>query len=141
MRRLFGWMVGVVLILSAGFALLILAARAVRIAQPLPEALAQLHLTDCALPCWLGITPGKTHIEEAVQRVNVAYPLAAPTITNGRVVNADTPFGQVIMIADSTGIVHRISLPAFKLKGVTLADAVSLLGTPTGVVGVHPVAV
>src|SRR5688572_24925895 len=37
--------------------------------QPLPERVAMLHLTDCELPCWIGIVPGKTTVGEAVERV------------------------------------------------------------------------
>lgn len=33
--------------------------------QPPPAFFQQLHLTDCALPCWAGITPGKTAPEGA----------------------------------------------------------------------------
>jgi hypothetical protein len=47
---------------------LILATRitvAVARTQPTPFLVRQLHLTDCALPCWARITPGQTTGEEA----------------------------------------------------------------------------
>ena len=127
--------------LTLAFAACIFAARMIGSTQPPSPALAQLHLTDCTLPCWLGITPGQTTLVDAVRRVTAAYPKTVPSIIDGRLVNADTTFGQIILMADRAGIVHRISLPTFRLKGVALADAVSLLGKPTWVVGIHPTAV
>ncbi len=127
-------------ILMVVFTALIFGARILGDSQPPKAALAQLHLTDCSLPCWLGIIPGQTRFAEAVERVSAAYPQNPPAITDGRIANTETPFGQIILMADRTGIVHRISLPTFNLKGVSLADAVSLLGTPLWVVGSHPVA-
>jgi hypothetical protein len=43
-------------------------------AQPIPERVAALHLGDmCALPCWIGITPGKTTVEQAKQIIAQVY--------------------------------------------------------------------
>src|SRR5262245_2523582 len=34
--------------------------------QPVPEQVSMLHLGEmCQLPCWIGITPGKTRVSEA----------------------------------------------------------------------------
>ncbi len=41
--------------------------------QPAPEQVAVLHLTDCELPCWIGIVPGKTTIVEARRRIKEVY--------------------------------------------------------------------
>ncbi|MEP7284385.1 MAG: hypothetical protein ABI947_01295 [Chloroflexota bacterium] len=41
--------------------------------EPLPEPLALLHLTDCAPPCWIGITPGSTTLTEAEVLVQKRY--------------------------------------------------------------------
>ena len=141
MRHLFALTFMVIGFVTVAFTGLIFAARELGNHQPPSAALAQLHLTDCALPCWLGITPGQTTLIEAVRRVTAAYPQTSPSIIDGRIANAETSFGQIILMADRVGIVHRISLPTFNLKGVSLADAVSLLGTPTWMVGVHPAAV
>jgi hypothetical protein len=69
MRRLLSILpfVIVVLVISAG------TARTLGGRQPAPPLLAMLHLTDCAPPCWIGIVPGKTTIEEARQRMNSVY--------------------------------------------------------------------
>ena len=60
--------------LCAAFALLIFVVRAFGAAQPPPEALAYLHLSDCALPCWLGIVPGETYFTSAVERITTLHP-------------------------------------------------------------------
>lgn len=41
--------------------------------QPLPARVRILHLTDCVMPCWIGIEVGKTTMEEAEQRLLTAY--------------------------------------------------------------------
>lgn len=126
------------------FAALILAARLAGNAQPPAAALVGLHLTDCALPCWIGIVPGVTRFDEAVRLVSAVYPQAEVTITGQDKAprfNADTDFGQILLLADRAGIVHRISLPLYKLHGLMLADVAGLLGRPTGTVGREPVTV
>jgi hypothetical protein len=138
---IFVWMVVGICLLTITFVALMYGAQALGSRLPPRAALAQLHLTDCVLPCWLGITPGQTRFTDAVERISAVYPQNKPSITDGRIANTETPFGQIILVADRAGIVHRISLPTFNLKGVSLADAVSLLGTPLWVVGSHPVAV
>jgi hypothetical protein len=37
--------------------------------QPVPPSLQALHFDDCALPCWIGIIPGKTTIGEAERNI------------------------------------------------------------------------
>src|SRR5262249_49025344 len=49
------------------------AARLIGNRQPLPERVAILHLTDCELPCWIGIVPGKTTIGAAKERIRQVY--------------------------------------------------------------------
>ena len=137
---IFVWIVAGMCALTLTFVALIYGARTLGNAQPPKAALAQLHLTDCALPCWLNITPGQTPFADAVERISTVYPQNKPAITDGRIANTDTPFGQIILMADRNGIIRRISLPTFNLKEVSLADTVGLLGTPLWVVGSHPVA-
>ncbi len=144
MRSLIVFVLGWIVVLAAGFALMIAVIQTVGSAQPPSEAIQALHLTDCILPCWLGITPGKTHFDEAVQRVSAVYAQGAPLTGSEQTLprlNLDTSFGQIILSADKDGIIHRISLATYKLKGVSLGDAVSVLGKPTWVVGKHPVAI
>jgi hypothetical protein len=47
--------------------------------QPLPERFAILHLYDCELPCWIGIVPGVTTLDDAEKRVRSVF--AAPHYT------------------------------------------------------------
>src|SRR5258708_35642435 len=69
MRRLFTLILILCLIVSAftGAAILI----GPRL--PLPEHLAMLHLTDCAPPCWIGIMPGVTTLDEAYPLIKARY--------------------------------------------------------------------
>jgi hypothetical protein len=126
------------------FAGLIFAARLAGHAQPPPDALTQLHLTDCALPCWIGIVPGQTRFDEAMRRVYAVYPQASDAMITRQDksprFNVDTDFGQILLLADRAGVVHRITLPIFRLRGIVLADVAGLLGSPTGAVGREPVA-
>ncbi len=41
--------------------------------QPTSARLAMLRLTDCALPCWIGIVPGKTTLDEAHAIIESAF--------------------------------------------------------------------
>src|SRR5260370_16815481 len=69
MRRLFTRtrLLGILLTLVTGTTLLI--ARA----QPPSARVAMLHLDDCQLPCWIGITPGKTTVGEAKRRIQEVF--------------------------------------------------------------------
>lgn len=43
-------------------------------ASPVPEQVAALHLGDmCELPCWIGITPGKTTLQESKEILSRVY--------------------------------------------------------------------
>jgi hypothetical protein len=62
------------LIITSGLTLTIGASCVIGHAQPTRPEVALLHLGDyCALPCWIGITPGKTTFGEALQRINEVY--------------------------------------------------------------------
>jgi hypothetical protein len=39
--------------------------------QSLPSAIKQLHLADCALPCWARIVPGQTAFEESARYIEM----------------------------------------------------------------------
>jgi hypothetical protein len=41
--------------------------------QPVPDSISLLHLIDCTAPCWLGIMPGSTTVEEAKAKIIGAY--------------------------------------------------------------------
>lgn len=42
-------------------------------AQAPSDRVAMLHLEECQLPCWIGITPGKTTVGEAKQRLQAVF--------------------------------------------------------------------
>jgi hypothetical protein len=112
--------------------LLITGARALGNLQPLPEALAQLHLTDCALPCWLGITPGKTTFEEAVGQVSAVYPHT--NLYGGSlyaVVQIGSAEGSIEIRTDSESVVRRIIIVVPSMGELTRGDIASVVGTPT----------
>ena len=46
-----------------------------RASQSIPPELEIYRLNICALPCWIGITPGKTTIGEAKTLLKLAYPI------------------------------------------------------------------
>ena len=121
--------------LCATFALLILSLRVVGAATPPPESLAHLHLSDCALPCWLGIIPGETRFTDAVEQVTARNPGGAFTSGYGTAVisayQVGSPLGQVGLYAASDGTVKQITLLTSRIEGITFGDVVSFLGIPT----------
>lgn len=125
-----------VLWLVVVFVLLVFAARALGGTQPHPAALSGLHLTECAPPCWLGITPGITEMTDAVHRLNSAQ-LGGMLFesSDGRVVTTAYEVSgalvRVDIVASEAGKVVQITIFTEPLKGVRLGDAVRYLGTPT----------
>ena len=126
--------------LTITFALLIFAARVIGQAQP-PPALQELHLTDCQLPCWSGITPGKTTFAEALQQLKAIYPQAAVTINPAqaalqfRLASARIGIG---VFADKLGVVSDLLLYAYDFNGLALGDVVTLLKLPAQLYGTSP---
>jgi hypothetical protein len=120
----------------AAFVLLVVAARLLGSAQPHPAALDGLHLTECVLPCWLGITPGITNMTDAAHRLRSAQ-LGGMLFesSDGRsVTTAYEVSGALVrvdLVADEAGTVAQITIFTQPLKGVRLGDAVAYLGTPT----------
>jgi hypothetical protein len=58
-----------------GTLFIILETSAVILGRSLPvrPGLAMLHLSDCALPCWIGIIPGKTTLLEARKQIQEVF--------------------------------------------------------------------
>jgi hypothetical protein len=113
-----------------GFALLILGAQVVGHAQPLPSGLAAYRLTECALPCWLGIVPGETTFEDALERVNAAYPV--DTVVEGERISAnfarDAQYGRVWLEAQA-GTIQTILLHPSSDAGFSVGDIANLYDT------------
>src|SRR5579859_6424791 len=41
--------------------------------QPSPKWMTALHVSDCQLPCWLGIIPGQTSGSETLARIDAVF--------------------------------------------------------------------
>ena len=59
--------------LSILLAVLTGAAIAIGLLQPPSAWITLLHLSDCELPCWIGIEPGKTTFAEAQRQIEFVY--------------------------------------------------------------------
>jgi len=129
------------LALSLTFALLIAAARGIGSRQPASDILAQLHLTDCALPCWLGIMPGKTTSDEAVRRVTAAYPPYDVTIQDTQIFVSyllGASYGAAsVQLTSST--VTSLLLVTSDVRELAIGDVAALFGTPDCIPGLSPI--
>ena len=70
------WFIKRIMLLCFAVILALSAAVFVGRQKPLPAAFAIYHLSDCKLPCWIGIIPGKTSLGEALARIDSTYCLA-----------------------------------------------------------------
>jgi hypothetical protein len=59
--------------------------------QPVSPGARLLHLTECELPCWIGIVPNQTRTSEALKQIERVYG-HEPTF---RILNWGTPNAQV----------------------------------------------
>lgn len=50
--------------------------------QPIPPRIAMLHLTDCQLPCWIGIVPGTTTLDEAQEKIRQVFDATSFEVTD-----------------------------------------------------------
>lgn len=111
-------------------------------ATPLPEEVALLHLGDmCELPCWIGITPGKTKFEEAKAILSKVYNQGNPlifdpmyhvtqvTVANG--MRFSVNFGGILNSPDS--IVSSIALRPVASAKIPVAHMLNHIDLPQGV--------
>lgn len=117
------------------FALLMFVMQALGGAQAPPIGLTGLHLTECALPCWLGIIPGITEMTDAVERVRSATLGTLFRAGDGRSVSTAYEVAgalvRVDIVADEAGTVVQITMVTAPMRGIRLGDAVGYLGTPS----------
>jgi hypothetical protein len=135
----FGLMVVSLLI---AFGLSAAAARIIGLRQP-NAAAAILQSVECAVPCWRGINPGTTLIEEASMLVRRNRELTAFTDTTG---NPDTQMRQVcwaiklwrdwqgcaVRAAGERGPVDRINIVPSNSLHFSLGEALVIFGEPLG---------
>lgn len=146
------WFIIRVLSLWVGLATLIGAFVFIRHQQADDAPLQILHLTDCAPPCWIGITPGKTTIDEARQRIEAVYgqlpdyrlildPTAPPNLLQGSLTRVAPPKGRmwVTLHAAPDNVIDTITLdgldmgPRGRYDVLGLAELYRLFGPPSGV--------
>ncbi len=146
MRRLLRWTVLLCfLVASLSFGVFGVASH-----QSVGPHLEALHLSDCHLPCWIGVTPGQTRIEEARAQILTYFPhdlpetnLLSRTAWSVRVRESDFT---VYLIAqpDTDGhsldpdpvidaIVLEPAQPGGRDDSLTVAAAINLLGDPKAI--------
>ncbi len=151
MKRLVLWS----LLLTVTISLVITAIILLGEQQPLPNNVALMRFTACELPCWIGIVPGKTPINQAQSILHTVFEPSANfqidsignsplsfVVSNrmngfafGVAFQADPSSSMV----DPDNVVGIISLwwaedtPLSPIKRPILGDLYSILGNPTAV--------
>jgi hypothetical protein len=111
---------------------------------PLPENVALLRLTDCELPCWIGIVPGKTTFWEAKERIGQLYGstfVIEESATGVALLNKDDPFHTRMAVhftTKATGLesgdkIEKITLITELTNNDSTIGALYALGIPTQV--------
>jgi hypothetical protein len=113
---------------------------------PLPRWLTALHFEMCEPPCWIGIQPGVTTLDEAIERVRSAYSLpdyvikdSAVTLNTERIVNVFAKGEHAVTVTfylTDYRIVNAIDFylaqsSTFLGKPATYADIHGFLGVPS----------
>jgi hypothetical protein len=115
--------------------------------EPPPELVRQLHLNDCTMPCWIGITPGTTksevvnrYVMDTFKSTNSQLSSSVPSYEWFTIVPLTQPArrgeGMPIQFGVNNDIVSEILIPAFfgsstpDVTMPTLGDMVNLLGAP-----------
>ncbi len=142
-------LLGSVLVFTLGLSALGALARTLGSQQAIPERVQQLHLTGCAAPCWIGIEPGKTPINDAYRKLGSAFGLQDPgqlmpseSHFTGRIYNF-LQFGSgnsiLVHLGFVEGIMSEIRIPA-AFAGTRSSPDMPTLGETVGVFG-RPVCV
>jgi hypothetical protein len=113
--------------------------------QPPATVLRQLHLLDCAPPCWIGIVPGQTPADEALRYFREAFALAdTDTSTSpGTLFSSSFILPAIIntsgsMIASfefEDGVANQMILQIVAQSG-TLSDDIPDIGTMINLLGI-----
>lgn len=110
--------------------------------QPVPEEVMFLHLGDmCQLPCWIGITPGKTLIADAQTIVEKVYNHGNPLVFDSlhgatNITISDQSFLWIALndgySADTSRVVNNIELDVYPHR-IPLGYVIEAFGLPDGV--------
>src|SRR5512143_1729163 len=95
-----------------------------------------LRLTDCTPPCWIGIVPGKTSLDEARERMQAMYgsmpgtqwafdPGLPPSYLWASLIQQDNPTGVIRIRLDTRGD-NVIDTIDFDFKGIDTPNRVTL---------------
>jgi hypothetical protein len=114
-------------------------------AQPLPNRLAMLNLSECAPPCWIGIQPGVTYLAQARLILEQVYaPNSGYSLTylwddksqlEARIVNDKNPQDRLIVklnTYDAGRIIplRTITLDFTENELLPVPELITLLGEP-----------
>ena len=114
--------------------------------QPLSPDVTLLHLNECPLPCWIGIMPGETTVEQASKRIQAVFGSQAGIQISGQVAQysiRDTIHGSEFIVAFYTepdvpvshDVIRTIWLGTLsKGDGPRLAELYTIVGEPDAVV-------
>ncbi len=141
MRRLLALLSTLTLIFAFGTVAALLIGRA----QPIPPRLAMLHLTDCDLPCWIGIVPGVTTVGDAKKLIRQMYNADIYSVSESaggsvgvfsRAANDFSGFSVLLNYPNtsSTDTVYLIVLNPFLRLGLVYGDVESAATKPLGTV-------
>jgi hypothetical protein len=136
-------LLGVSVLSILSFALLIFGAQALGQSQPPPVALRGLHLTDCALPCWNGITVGQTQRRFAYRQLVSQYEDVTQRFFADQAMiyilhEQEMSRTEIEMYIDESGRVQQVTLYIADGSGLLLGDIMNLYGEPSEIEGVPP---
>ena len=137
MRKLVLFSLLLSLLFIASLGLLVVANRR----QPTGPTLENLHLTDCELPCWIGIVPGQTTIDVARERINALFGQSNALDAEVRVSTSSAEMPRWRVGVSSDKVVIRLNAldgstvdnVEFSFNGgqFTVADLFTLMGSPS----------
>jgi hypothetical protein len=150
MRKFLTWVFAICLSLSCVIWLFITIGKN----APLPPYVTSLHFDQCHLPCWVGIVPGETSIQEARALVTKAFAtpnfqvtenqFGARIIEQSQSLTVDVSFGLALSDQQLFGltevqigqlIIDNVKISFFWSKAApNVGDLYSLFGSPTDIV-------
>lgn len=118
--------------LCIAFTLMGLAARAFGGMQPPSAVLDQLHLTDCALPCWMGIVPGTSSHDDVVAQMADAGTMIPSADSQQNFFQLSDGKGSVnVAYSAASSIVRTLEIFPATIYRLRFGDAAALLGLPS----------
>ncbi|HLY25248.1 MAG TPA: hypothetical protein VKQ72_02840 [Aggregatilineales bacterium] len=103
-------------------------------AQPVSDRLEMLHLTDCVVPCWIGIVPGKTRMNDALQRIKEVYGNTPGYTLSANLLRLrldnDLTGLSIALLPDDFYQDNIVELITFDFQDITVGDLMSLCAFP-----------